>query len=155
MDSGLTGKRSVPLWGAILFWMGAAALLGWSGRGFYRGARDLDRWRGALPGTLSSVGPSAPVEENPAFPLPATRPVTFRLLAPAAQSVFIGGTFNDFDATRHALTRHADGLWEITIPLPMGPCLYKFKVDGQWELDPTNPDRTPAPRECSLLEVTP
>jgi 1,4-alpha-glucan branching enzyme len=81
--------------------------------------------------------------------------VTFRLLAPAAQNVYIGGTFNNFDATQHPLKQNADGVWETTLQLPLGPCLYKFKVDGQWELDPTNPEKTPAPREASLLDVAP
>jgi len=81
------------------------------------------------------------------------RPVVFRLLAPAAQSVLLGGTFNNFDAGLNPLTRHPEGLWEITAALLPGRYQYKFKVDGEWQLDPTNPEKTPEPRSSSILDI--
>jgi hypothetical protein len=81
------------------------------------------------------------------------RAVMFRLLAPAAQSVYLGASFNGFDARRHALTRRSDGLWEVAVDLPPGRYYYKFKVDGRWELDPTNPNRTPEPKTSSILDL--
>jgi hypothetical protein len=91
----------------------------------------------------------------PEGPEPVKKPrlVVFRLLAPAAKEVFLGGTFNDFDARQHPLTRRADGLWETTLELAPGQYFYKFKVDGVWELDPTNPERTPDPRASSILDI--
>jgi hypothetical protein len=91
--------------------------------------------------------------ENSDRPAKKPRTVVFRLLAPAAKKVFLGGSFNDFDARRHPLTRRPDGLWEISLDLPPGRYVYKFKVDGRWELDPTNPERSPEPRTSSILEI--
>lgn len=81
------------------------------------------------------------------------RPVSFRLLAPAAQTVYLGGNFNEFDARKHPLTRRADGVWETTLELAPGLYYYKFKVDGHWELDPTNPEKIPEPRTASILTI--
>jgi hypothetical protein len=34
------------------------------------------------------------------------------------------------------MMKSEDGLWFITIPLPLGSCSYRFIVDGQWHDDP-------------------
>ena len=81
------------------------------------------------------------------------RLVAFRLFAPAAQKVFLGGTFNDFDAKNHGLRRMENGIWEITLELLPGQYLYKFKVDGRWELDPANPQKTSGDRASSILNI--
>ncbi len=99
---------------------------------------------------LLGQAPAAPETETPAK---QPRPVVFRLLAPAAKAVHLGGSFNGFDARRHPLTRRPDGVWEITLDLSPGRYSYKFKVDGRWELDPTNPEKTPEPRTSSILEI--
>lgn len=97
--------------------------------------------------------PSAAWTQTPAADAKAPRAVTFRVLLPTAQEVLLGGTFNDFDARKNTLERRADGLWEATLELAPGRYLYKFKVDGQWRLDPTNPDRTPEPHASSILVI--
>ncbi len=86
---------------------------------------------------------------------PATtkRPVVFRLLAPAAKEVGLGGTFNNFQTEKNPMTRRPDGVWEGTAVLPPGRYIYKFKVDGEWELDPTNADNTLEGRGGSILEL--
>ncbi|TXH22295.1 MAG: hypothetical protein E6Q99_09150 [Elusimicrobia bacterium] len=102
------------------------------------------------PAGPSLTAPPAPsLRANPLGP----RTVSFRLLAPAAQAVFVGGSFNDFNAAQYPLARGDDGVWSADVPLNPGRYAYKFKVDGEWLLDPTNPERTPAPKESSVLEV--
>lgn len=91
--------------------------------------------------------------EKPAAASKKPRSVMFRLLAPAAGEVYLGGSFNNFDARRHPLSRREDGVWETDLDLSPGRYLYKFKVDGQWVLDPTNPDHTPEPRTSSILDI--
>ncbi|HOW27366.1 MAG TPA: glycogen-binding domain-containing protein [Elusimicrobiota bacterium] len=96
----------------------------------------------AIPSSPSAVLPDSSKKE---------RQVVFRLLAPAAKSVFLGGSFNNFDARRIKMSKMRSGVWETTVKLPPGKYLYKFKVDGRWELDPTNPDKTAPPKSASLL----
>lgn len=122
--------------------------------------RSLHGRRGVTPEILSGPAGSGVFLEAPAVTeiraaSAGTQPIVFRLLAPAAKSVFLGGSFNEFNAARHPLVRGAGGLWETTVPLAPGQHIYKFKVDGEWVLDPANPDRTPAPRECSTIDVKP
>ncbi len=122
--------------------------------------RSLHAQRGATPDRLSGpAGPgvffSAPRLTEIRAASVGTTPVVFRLLAPAAKSVFLGGSFNEFNGSHHPLVRGPNGLWETTVPLAPGRHLYKFKVDGEWVLDPANPDRTPAPPECSTIDVKP
>jgi hypothetical protein len=102
----------------------------------------------------------APAEEPlPPLPAPAEtapkqpRDVVFRLEAPSAKSVLLGGSFNAFDARNAALTRRGAGPWEITLSLPPGRYLYKFKVDGRWVLDPANPEKIAGDREASVLNI--
>lgn len=122
--------------------------------------RSLHGRRGVTPAGLSGpAGPGVFLSASPTVEIRAasagTKPVVFRLVAPAATSVFLGGSFNDFNGVRHPLVRGADGVWETTVPLAPGQHLYKFKVDGEWVLDPANPERSPAPRECSTIDVKP
>jgi 1,4-alpha-glucan branching enzyme len=62
--------------------------------------------------------------------------VTFSLLAPHAQSVFLAGTFNSWNAETSALRRQKSGLWKIAVSLEPGRHEYRFVVDGQWTDDP-------------------
>lgn len=135
----------------------AAALFG--GPRLYRSGLDLNAHKTLQPARLSAPDTPAgavlvapPVASLRAQPL-GPRTIAFRLLAPAAQSVFVGGSFNDFNAAQYPMRRRDDGVWETEVPLNPGRYAYKFKVDGEWRLDPTNPERTPAPKESSVLEV--
>jgi 1,4-alpha-glucan branching enzyme len=123
-----------------------------------RSLRALHDQRGLTPATVTGPAGAEPaLSRRPPAELRADpagdRSVLFRLLAPAAQEVLLGGTFNDFDASRHPMTRTPEGVWEAALVLPVGRYGYKFKVDGNWRLDPTNPEQTPAPRESSLIDV--
>lgn len=53
-----------------------------------------------------------------------------------ASKVLIAGNFNGWQP--YSLTKN-NGAWAISLYLPKGKCLYKLIVDGEWILDPTNP----------------
>jgi 1,4-alpha-glucan branching enzyme len=59
---------------------------------------------------------------------------------PNAGSVYLAGTFNDWDPTVQPLMKGDDGLWRTSIELEPGEYVYKFVVDGTWIEDPGNPD---------------
>lgn len=67
--------------------------------------------------------------------------ITFRLLAPKAQAVNLGGS--DIPGLGQAgapMTKNAEGIWELTVgPLEPGAYRYHFLLDGVNVLDPRNP----------------
>ena len=65
---------------------------------------------------------------------------SFRIYAPHAKSVLLAGDFNHWKPERHPLSKDKKGFWETLVPLPGGRYRYRFKVDGQWVLDPQNPN---------------
>jgi len=68
---------------------------------------------------------------------PVARRVTFQLAANPKSEVFLAGTFNNWDPTRHCMkdTRN-NGKYAITLVLPKGQYEYKFVVNGSWMVDP-------------------
>ncbi len=64
--------------------------------------------------------------------------IVFRLTAPDAAEVCIGGDFNGWNPEKHLLKRKPGGFWEKTIMLHPNRYEYKFKIDGSWSLDPSN-----------------
>ena len=74
----------------------------------------------------------------------ANRQITFRILAPKAESVKLGGT--DLPGSgpgpdqSRSLTKNKDGVWEVTLDsVPPGYYRYNFNVDGVPVIDPRNP----------------
>lgn len=65
--------------------------------------------------------------------------VRFELPAPAAQTVSVVGSFNDWNPIIHQMAvSSATGFWTITLPLQSGEHQYLFVVDGeQWVPDPS------------------
>jgi enterochelin esterase-like enzyme len=63
--------------------------------------------------------------------------VTFRLRAPEASDVKVGG---DFIQGPQAMTKADDGVWSVTLG-PLNPAIYSysFRVNGVSVLDPVNP----------------
>ncbi|MEW5702333.1 MAG: glycogen-binding domain-containing protein [Candidatus Zixiibacteriota bacterium] len=80
--------------------------------------------------------------------------MTFRLSAPDATDVTIGGSFSNW--ALRPLKRRRDGIWSVTIRLAPGTYDYKFLVDDQWVTDPENPHTVPDPfgGQNSLRTVT-
>lgn len=61
--------------------------------------------------------------------------------APLAKTVCVAGSFNEWNGENLALTRREDdGWWYIEMDVYPGRYAYKFVVDGNWILDPDNPD---------------
>jgi len=67
----------------------------------------------------------------------ADRTVTFRLRAPEATDVKVGG---DFIQGPQQMTKNDDGIWTVTLG-PLHPAIYSytFRVNGVAVLDPVNP----------------
>lgn len=68
------------------------------------------------------------------------RRITFRLAAPGAREVSIGGDFNGWEAQKHLFRKNPEGVWEKTLMLAPGRYEYKFMVDGSWCMDPACTD---------------
>lgn len=75
-------------------------------------------------------------------PVVTDKGVVFSYTNPSAKSVFIAGSFNDWNSSRDALVKDSKGIWKITLPLKVGLHQYKFVVDGNWLEDPLNPNKT-------------
>ena len=67
---------------------------------------------------------------------------TFRLQTFSdAHIVALAGSFNDWDQSQLVCGKE-DGAWVCRIDLKPGSYTYKFIVDGNWVLDPSNPNTT-------------
>ena len=72
--------------------------------------------------------------------------VIFICRAPNAETVFLAGTFNDWDPGKCPMTRRGDGTWRVELPpLPAGRYEYKFIVDGNWCCEPGCEDTAQGP----------
>ncbi|MBN3035191.1 MAG: glycogen-binding domain-containing protein [Bacteroidales bacterium] len=58
---------------------------------------------------------------------------------PQAREVIVTGTFNSWSEVDYRMVRQPDGSWIFPIHLDQGKHLYKFRVDGAWMIDPSNP----------------
>ena len=86
-------------------------------------------------------------QEQPAVPstasiggtaLSAAVQTTFTYGDASARAVFLTGQFNKWSTM--PLHKDDKGLWTVTVLLQPGRYQYKFIVDGNWRLDPNNPD---------------
>jgi 1,4-alpha-glucan branching enzyme len=68
--------------------------------------------------------------------------VTFKLENPSVQEVFLAGSFNAWSPTAKALKKDAKGIWKTTVMLSRGFYEYRFVVDGVWQDDPENPEKS-------------
>ena len=71
---------------------------------------------------------------------PAPGGPTFTFADPKAKAVFVAGQFNNWDPTATPMKKNDAGIWSATVTLEPGKQPYKFIVDGDWRLDPKNPD---------------
>jgi AMP-activated protein kinase-like protein len=66
--------------------------------------------------------------------------VRFVFYAPNARAVTVAGSFNDWSPSAAPLARVENGVWTVTLTLPLGQHQYAFVVDGQrWVADPAAP----------------
>ncbi|MFA1770463.1 glycogen-binding domain-containing protein [Rufibacter glacialis] len=63
---------------------------------------------------------------------------TFRLKNHGkAKAAYVAGDFNNWDPTALRMTREGED-WVFQVHLPVGKNRYKFFVDGEWIIDPSN-----------------
>ena len=73
------------------------------------------------------------------------RRVTFRILAPKAESVRVSGGDMPQVGQGAAMTKGTNGVWETTLgPVDPGAYRYNFNVDGVSVIDPRNPSTSEA-----------
>ncbi|NNK80131.1 MAG: hypothetical protein HKO93_01425, partial [Flavobacteriales bacterium] len=59
-----------------------------------------------------------------------------------AKEVYLQGSFNNWEEDQLKMIQNGS-TWELPMYLRIGTHAYKFKVDGEWELDPNNPVARP------------
>lgn len=89
---------------------------------------------------LATVRAAEPVKA----PAPA-RWVRLELVAPGARTVFLVGSFNNWDRKAAPMMRLHDRKWAKELWLPAGRYEYLFVVDGRWITDPKARDYLPNP----------
>lgn len=81
--------------------------------------------------------------QTPAHPHKKHHPLALK--APGAKSVIVTGSFCDWTNEGHPLKHDGTGTWKATLTLHPGQYEYRFLVDGEWQDDPTCPERVPNP----------
>lgn len=65
--------------------------------------------------------------------------LTFRLLAPNALKIQLGGSDIPGTASKSEFKKNDEGIWELTLDVAPGYYRYNFNVDGVAVIDPRNP----------------
>ena len=60
-----------------------------------------------------------------------------------ASSVHLAGSMNGWSSWKTPLEKGENGIWSVTINLPLGNHSYQIITDNAWGLDPTNQDSIP------------
>jgi len=63
-----------------------------------------------------------------------------------AKKVNIAGSFNNWNSSGDVLKEEKPGVWSIILPLTPGKYEYKFIVDNNWTVDPSNPQKVADPQ---------
>ncbi len=70
------------------------------------------------------------------MPTKKKQSITFSIFAPAASSVSVAGSFNEWDEEKHPMRKKKDGTWTKRVSLPPGRHEYQFVINGEiWECD--------------------
>ena len=99
-------------------------------------------------------GPQGPQVISPE--VSAERKITFRILAPKAESVRLSaGDIPDMGQGKQ-MTKGTNGVWEVTIgPVEPGAYRYNFNLDGVSVIDPRNPSTSESAGNTWSLVVVP
>jgi len=76
---------------------------------------------------------------NPAVKnsVPKTQRVTFSVRAEVGSKVFLAGDFNKWDPTAKEMSdKKGEGVYTVTLNLPVGDHPYKFVINSTWCADP-------------------
>ena len=76
------------------------------------------------------------------------RATTFTCHTADAKSVFLAGTFNNWDPFATPMQDAGEGEWSVELPLAAGLYEYKFVVDGEWCCEPGLPDQDLTAPDC-------
>jgi beta-lactamase regulating signal transducer with metallopeptidase domain len=88
---------------------------------------------------VRGLGPTVIAPRLVLPPPSRTGNVVFKLSGfPMARIVAVAGTFNGWNQSQYLFERVGDE-WICKLPLPAGTYQYKFIVDGNWLVDPSNP----------------
>lgn len=92
-----------------------------------------------IPSGAAQFGRQGPQVVSPE--VGADRKLTFRILAPKAEAVKLGGSdLPGMGPQGKELTKNGEGVWEVTLdPVTPGYYRYNFNVDGVAVIDPRNP----------------
>lgn len=63
------------------------------------------------------------------------RKMRFQVKAEKGSSVFLAGSFNNWDPNAITLKQNGDGLYSTSVSLPPGRHEYKFIINGAWRND--------------------
>ena len=67
--------------------------------------------------------------------------VSFNYYDPVAQNVQLVGDFSNWEPVEDVMVQEkGNNIWKGTFPLDPGKYQYKFVVDGEWKIDPYNPE---------------
>lgn len=91
------------------------------------------------------------------FPFVQGSQVLFRYIGNyTTSSVEVYGSFNNWESI--PLDKISVNTWQLQVELQPGQYIYGFKVDGEWTVDPLNPDKTVEIKDgspYSVLKVAP
>jgi len=76
----------------------------------------------------------------------------FSYYAPEAQSVFLAGSFNDWNPDAQLMNRDDEGIWRTSLELPPGRYEFKFIVDGEWCCQPDGDAQATDCPDCTINE---
>jgi len=69
--------------------------------------------------------------------------IVLRYYDPIAQDVQIAGDFSNWEPVEDIMVQQNENkIWKGTVQLEPGKYQYKFIVDGEWKIDPSNPEVT-------------
>ena len=92
--------------------------------------------------TCTAKKAAVKTEKKPTGRKSAGKSVTFTIHADKGKSVYLAGSFNDWDPTAKKMTFKA-GVYQAAIKLAPGDYQYKFVIDGIWCADPENINSVP------------
>jgi hypothetical protein len=75
--------------------------------------------------------------------LESKRYITLQYEDQVGKNVQVAGSFNDWKENKVLIDKENTGVYRCQLRLVPGVYQYKFLVDGQWLLDPTNNDFVP------------
>ncbi len=67
---------------------------------------------------------------------------SYRPAGRGPHKINVAGQFNGWNTGSHELKPVGGGLYELFVRMPAGSHPYKFVVNGEWMLDPSNPEQT-------------